>query len=412
MKADYEWSALKRLLEKSNTGKKTVTEKEIEEMIDDESDSPFETTKPAEILKDLEEKKFICKRDENVYDIIADVAVLRKAIIEFAERKTGEEIKPEQAPMKLSALLNAEWVAVDSAREEEETNSLCAELGSEDECGGEEEEEDDCEDDEDDGDNELLLLRRRAYLEARRQELIERMRRDMGNDADEDAAEGDGENAQPDDGKEEAQADEDDLSGSILCSIREGAEVEKSDETYVVSVPQLDLCDTDAKFELFPRDGKVYLCDQRATFSRLEETVGLNDEVRSQAERIAKESGAEIIDEKLCVEVLSADRTLPCLFRLYALTERVLHIGDVLSREAEKQKVVPEEYIRALEYVVKSKKANIIDLHAEFRFGPNMIGLILEWMEKEGFITPFNYSEGGRKVLLTLDEFKRRFGKK
>ncbi len=201
------------------------------------------------------------------------------------------------------------------------------------------------------------------------------------------------------------------LSGSILESLQDRFDVEKEDEKYVISVSGLDFCGAGAKFDLFPHGERVYLCDRGATFYVLEERGELTDEGREKAERIAAESEAEIMEGKLCIRVFSSEKTLACLFRLYALMMRVLHIKDVLSREAEKQKVVPEEYIRALEYVVKSRKANIIDLHAEFRFGPNMIGLILEWMEKEGFISPFNSSEDGRKVLLTMEEFKRRFGK-
>lgn len=284
-----------------------------------------------------------------------------------------------------------------------------------------------------DNEQEKELQERRAYLEARRRELIKKMQADL---------EADEENETEHDDDDEASLDEaalfelrmaqkimmggsciedededndskldDDLGKLVLKNIIESIAVNKRDDHYFIEINGIELCETDAKFELLPCDGKVYLCDQGATLCSLEETVELNDEVHEEAKRIAEENGAEFMDEKLCIEVASAEQTLACLFRLYTAMERVYHIGDTLPRK-EKKAEVPKEFIEALEYVVRARKASIIDLHAEFGFAFHKIGLMLEWMEKEGFITSFNDVTKEREVLLTLEEFKRRFGKK
>lgn len=204
---------------------------------------------------------------------------------------------------------------------------------------------------------------------------------------------------------------DDDLSKYILDSLGGSITVNKEDDRYLIGIDGIDLCGTDAKFEIAVSGDKVYLSDQGATLCKAEET-GPSDELLSQAEHAARENGVELIDGKLCVEISAAEHTLQCLFRLYAAMERVSRIKEALPGPTDQDAAVPEEYLQALEYIVRTQKVSIIDLHAEFGCSPNTIGLMLMWMEEKGFITPLTSLKEGRKVLLTLDEFKRRFGKK
>ncbi len=288
-----------------------------------------------------------------------------------------------------------------------------------------------------DNEKEKVLQERRAYLEARRLELIKRMQADLDEDDEEDVTgHNDDEEADldlfelrmaqkimlgsssfegedEDEDKDNDSKPDDDLCKLVLKNIIETIAVNKRDDHYYIEINGVDLCKTDAKFELFPCNEKVYVCDQGATLCSLEETIEVDDELRKRMANIAAESGAVFIDEKLCVEVGSAEQTLACLFRLYAAMERVYHFKDSpLKEETEEGEAIPEVYVKALEYIVKSGKVSMKDLHRELGFGLNTIRSMFEWMEKEGFITPFRNPEKNRKVLLTMEEFKRRFGKK
>lgn len=194
----------------------------------------------------------------------------------------------------------------------------------------------------------------RAEIEARRQAIIKKMQEELDENEEEDETEEEDDDDEISSEEEvlfeelriankimmgggygEDETDESELrqngnrlSGSILNSLKEGIAVRKCGDSYLIEIEGIDLYATDAKFELFPFEGKVYLCDQGSTIDSLKETDALNDEARGRITNIAAESGAEIIDEKLCVEVTSPERTLACLFRLYAVMERVYHIRD------------------------------------------------------------------------------------
>lgn len=164
---------------------------------------------------------------------------------------------------------------------------------------------------------ETFMRQRKAYLEARRAELFQSIREAINYNDDNDGSINDEE------------GDEEDFCDGIFCSIKDNFSVEKEQEKYIISVFGLDLGETDAKFELIQKNGKVYLCDQGATFFTLEETFGLNDDIREKVKKLVVENRAELMEDNLCVEVLSADRTLSCLFRLYAVMERVLHMESL-----------------------------------------------------------------------------------
>lgn len=187
-----------------------------------------------------------------------------------------------------------------------------------------------------DEEKEKFLQELRAELEVRRRELIKRLQAELNRDDEEDEMENEDDdedslgedNVEGDHEESDLSMNAEGLSECILDSLKKSIAVRKYDENYLIEIDGVDLYATDAKFELFPYEGKVYLCDQGSTIDSLKETDALNDEARGRITNIAAESGAEIIDEKLCVEVTSPERTLACLFRLYAVMERVYHIRD------------------------------------------------------------------------------------
>ena len=66
-------------------------------------------------------------------------------------------------------------------------------------------------------------------------------------------------------------------------------------------------------------------------------------------------------------------------------------------------------YIDALRYVVQSGSASISMIQRKCSVGYNKAGKIIEWMEMSGYISPFEGAKS-RKVLLTADEFREKYG--
>lgn len=201
-----------------------------------------------------------------------------------------------------------------------------------------------------------------------------------------------------------------DLRWCILDSIRNGFTIEKEGADYGVSVFGLRFCHTEPNFLIFSDSGTVYLGDRGAAISRLEKRIVFDEEARKQAETVASECGAKILGKVLCVAIVTAEHTFECLVRLYNAMERVLRIAGTPREENEERNEVPAEYSKALEYMVTRQKATILDLHAQFGFSFHMIAELFRWMEAEGFVSDFDAISGERKVLLSLEEFRRRFG--
>ena len=66
-------------------------------------------------------------------------------------------------------------------------------------------------------------------------------------------------------------------------------------------------------------------------------------------------------------------------------------------------------YIDALRFVVQSGSASISMIQRKCSVGYNKAGKIIEWMETSGYISPFEGAKS-RKVLLTADEFREKYG--
>lgn len=199
------------------------------------------------------------------------------------------------------------------------------------------------------------------------------------------------------------------LRNEILRSMLRSLHVERKDGAFLTYVNALSLCGKDARFKFVHEGGRICLSDQGVALSLLKEDFALDEPMKAQAKRIAGEYGAEIIDGCLCIELKSKEQMLACLFRLCAAAERIAHIGDVQYKTEEE---IPARYIRALRYVVKRGTASYVELHSEFGFAPSDIFMMVQWMEREGFVGPFDRETGGRKALLSVEEFECRFGKK
>ena len=73
------------------------------------------------------------------------------------------------------------------------------------------------------------------------------------------------------------------------------------------------------------------------------------------------------------------------------------------------EKIDEDLYKTALSFVVEEGNASITGLQRKFHIGFNKAGAIIEQMEKDGFIEQFSGAKT-RKVLLTKEKFKERYG--
>ncbi len=79
------------------------------------------------------------------------------------------------------------------------------------------------------------------------------------------------------------------------------------------------------------------------------------------------------------------------------------------SESGEDDGEVEPVYIDALRYVVQSGSASISMIQRKCSVGYNKAGKIIEWMESQGYISPFDGAKS-RKVLLSADEFRAIYG--
>ena len=82
--------------------------------------------------------------------------------------------------------------------------------------------------------------------------------------------------------------------------------------------------------------------------------------------------------------------------------------GELCAMQPHEEQI-NEAYIDALEYVVKKGVASISHLQRGCQMGYNRAGKVIEWMEEQGYISPFD-SANPRKVLITKEEFEEKYG--
>lgn len=85
--------------------------------------------------------------------------------------------------------------------------------------------------------------------------------------------------------------------------------------------------------------------------------------------------------------------------------------GESAGGGDERENDVEPVYIEALRFIIKSKSASISMVQRKCSVGFNKAGKIIEWMERNGYISP--YDGNGmkpRNVLITEEEFREKFG--
>jgi S-DNA-T family DNA segregation ATPase FtsK/SpoIIIE len=71
---------------------------------------------------------------------------------------------------------------------------------------------------------------------------------------------------------------------------------------------------------------------------------------------------------------------------------------------------VDPQYIKALAIVVKLGQASISLIQRKCSVGYNHAGKIIEWMEAMGYISPFDGKAKARSVVLTKEQYERKYG--
>ena len=71
---------------------------------------------------------------------------------------------------------------------------------------------------------------------------------------------------------------------------------------------------------------------------------------------------------------------------------------------------VDSTYIKALAVVIRAQSASISLIQRKCQLGYSHAGRIIEWMEKMGYITPFEGRARPRTVLITREEFESKYG--
>jgi S-DNA-T family DNA segregation ATPase FtsK/SpoIIIE len=93
----------------------------------------------------------------------------------------------------------------------------------------------------------------------------------------------------------------------------------------------------------------------------------------------------------------------------YIDSEGKTTINNESSEETEEKGLEPV-YIDALRFVVMTGSASISMIQRKCSIGFNKAGKIVDWMEQNGYISPFDGGAKSRKVLLTKEEFIEKFG--
>jgi DNA segregation ATPase FtsK/SpoIIIE-like protein len=80
-------------------------------------------------------------------------------------------------------------------------------------------------------------------------------------------------------------------------------------------------------------------------------------------------------------------------------------------REEKKSEELEPVYIEALRYAVLEGKISISAIQRKCVISFNKAGRIIDWMEENGYITPFDkMTPAPRKVLLTKEKFIEKYG--
>lgn len=173
---------------------------------------------------------------------------------------------------------------------------------------------------------------RRAYLEARKQEILRKMREDMEKDDDDDDDQDDGEGGADHDEALLAELGGDAFSeiyAAALQGMQEGITMVESDGEHYLVPEALEIGGKKVRFKIEIRDDEIDLTDDGFAFRSLRERAPLeNREVYEQAASIAERYHVEVDGDELHVNVEYSEDMLTYLMRLYAAIDCIVSIDE------------------------------------------------------------------------------------
>lgn len=299
------------ILKNVNQGRKFIGTDELMTEMKNESEDEFsgDSSDIEKALSKFEAENLIVRINENTYRILADIATIRDFVLHKSKRITKEETAAYD--LDLEELTGSAWTLTDENQAE---------------CNDVEE--------------------KRAYLEARKRELIRRIQSDVWGD-NEDEEESD---------EEEEENDGDD--GEVDC----------------MTLEERCSCLVD-EFEQILEDG---------------------------GQNLDKTDAQGVSWREKCTTLIETLRTF---------------IGEDEAEESF-EKCISEDfipprdpmYVHALACVVDSGVATNAFLQKHCQIGYFYAYRILAWMENQGFISEASDPHERRRVLLTKEEFTKRFG--
>ncbi len=201
---------------------------------------------------------------------------------------------------------------------------------------------------------------------------------------------------------------------SVRAAIAEGVSVAVENGQYFIGVGGIHLFGKEASFELFSCDKDIFLGVPKSLLlpDGEDSAAPEDEETKRFFTYMREEYGLLEREGRLCVSIAEPDETLAGLMRLYSIIERLVRASEASHGAASKGTGdVPEEFLVILEHVVQLRSASFTEVNRSLGIAFHTIGECFEWMEQMGFVTSFDQNVG-RKVLLTPEEYARRFGKK
>lgn len=298
-------AVLGQILLKLNLGQRTITLGEIARVSESDSQSGiFSWDKPyiQGVLKKLEKQNFVVETEKDVFNITVDIASFREFILSVSGHSIPHE-EDNGTSIALEEILEKEW----SLKEADESE---------------------------DGDDDASFTDRRAYLFARRRELMRMMEQEAeDNDDDEDDEDDEDEEVEVEE-VEESQDEDIDHTFDMISALKNGLDISieqsaNGKESYIFSVDGLKLGNQYVEFEMYANGDKHYITDKGVTGLVLGESPKLNAEgLEDAVEKIIDHYGLITVETELRIEVSNPEEAVACLMRLYAAMEAICNIDE------------------------------------------------------------------------------------
>lgn len=281
--------AARLILRTVNQGRKVIKADDLVAELQKEDEGAFwgAASEAEKALSKFASENLIVRINEDTYRVLADISAIRKLVL----RESGHEAEEDVAAydLDLEEITGSAWTLT----EENPTKQK----------------DDDGEDAESEDKN--------AYLQARRSELIRRMKSELGDDNDEET---------------EFDEEEDETPPEVYAisqKIDEGNSIIKSEDDYYIVLEGLEMGGSAMRFKILIRDDGVYLSDEGLAL------LALNDRVSFDAEGIDEQIGfivdryhISVVGDDLRIKVDSPEATLSCMMRLYAAIERIITMDE------------------------------------------------------------------------------------